>query len=126
MKNAPNFALSEFACKCGKCKIPADVQANLEKLAPVLQAIRDHFKTPIQIVSGYRCPAHNAAVGGAKASFHMKGIASDIVLAGVPPLKVAAFAKTLPQVGGLHAYVAQGFTHVDIRPRVNGQITSWA
>lgn len=33
---------------------------------------------PIRIVSGYRDPAHNVAVGGAKNSQHVYGTASDI------------------------------------------------
>jgi uncharacterized protein YcbK (DUF882 family) len=43
-----------------------------------LQRLRDDFKLPIQITSGYRCPEHNAAIGGSKASQHMQGKAVDI------------------------------------------------
>lgn len=36
------------------------------------------MQRPIAIVSGYRCPVHNAAVGGARDSQHMYGAAADI------------------------------------------------
>jgi uncharacterized protein YcbK (DUF882 family) len=32
------------------------------------------------INSGYRCPNHNAEVGGEENSLHMKGVATDIML----------------------------------------------
>jgi uncharacterized protein YcbK (DUF882 family) len=37
----------------------------------MLEEIRTHFDRPIHILSGYRCPAHNKAVGGAPDSQHM-------------------------------------------------------
>lgn len=36
---------------------------------------------PIYVNSGYRCPRHNAAVGGVPNSQHMRGEAADIRLA---------------------------------------------
>ena len=34
---------------------------------------------PITVTSGYRCPALNAAIGGAKDSQHMRGEAADFI-----------------------------------------------
>lgn len=38
---------------------------------------------PLRIVSGYRCPVHNAAVRGAPDSQHMYGTAADLELGAV-------------------------------------------
>jgi uncharacterized protein YcbK (DUF882 family) len=55
------------------------IKTNLKKLCTdVLQPIRDKYRHPIIITSGYRCPALNSAVGGAKTSQHMTGCAADI------------------------------------------------
>lgn len=52
---------------------------NLIKLAQnILQPIRDEYKHPIIVNSGYRCPELNKIVGGAQTSQHMKGEAADI------------------------------------------------
>jgi hypothetical protein len=37
----------------------------------VLEPIRDHFSTPINIHDAYRDPSHNARVGGKPNSFHL-------------------------------------------------------
>ena len=46
----------------------------------VLEPLRRHFNVPIRINSGYRSPALNKAVGGAKRSYHLQGRAADIPL----------------------------------------------
>lgn len=51
---------------------------NIAETASKLQQIRDVFGQPIKVNSGYRTLAVNKAVGGAKASAHMRGLAADI------------------------------------------------
>lgn len=51
---------------------------NIMKTASKLQQIRDAFGQPIKVNSGYRTLEVNKAVGGAKASAHMRGLAADI------------------------------------------------
>lgn len=51
---------------------------NIAETASKLQRIRDVFGQPIKVNSGYRTPAVNKAIGGAKASAHMRGLAADI------------------------------------------------
>lgn len=66
------------------------------------------------INSAYRTPAKNKSVGGATYSQHMYGIAADIVVKGVTPKQVAAYAETLlPNKGGIGIYPT--FTHIDVR-----------
>lgn len=101
-----NFNASEFACKhCGE--IVVDL-----KLVAILQAIRTHFGKPVTITSPYRCATHNKAVGGATGSYHLKGRAADIIVAGVAPAEVAKYAESIGVLGiGLYS----SFTHVDTR-----------
>ena len=57
---------------------PPGVVRNLRRLAALLEKIRKLLGgTPILVSSGYRCAALNAAVGGARASAHMAGLAAD-------------------------------------------------
>ncbi len=88
-KKACNFKVSEFACKDGSDEIKID-----SKLVIMLQLIRDHFKKPVIINSGYRTVEYNKKIGGAKYSQHIYGKAADIHIEGVKPLSIAQFAET--------------------------------
>jgi uncharacterized protein YcbK (DUF882 family) len=113
-----NFHLSEWACKCSRCstvKVDSTHVANLQKL-------RDKLGKPISINSAYRCPAHNAEVGGVPNSEHVQGCATDIVVAGMSP---SAVANACESFDGLGRYAS--FTHVDSRgsqARWNGLVES--
>ena len=65
--------------------VPENVKALVEN---VLDPLREKYGKPIKVNSGYRCPKHNLAVGGATQSQHMKGEAADIAPAG---LQVTAY-----------------------------------
>ena len=113
---AKNFVSSEFACRGRGCCQVVRVDP---KLVAYLQTIREHFGQPVTINSGYRCPGHNKAVGGASASRHTLGMAADIAVAGVAPAKVAKFAEQLG-VGGIGLYETDAdgyFVHLDTRER---------
>ena len=107
---SPHFRRQEFTCNhCGK--LPQDPPA---KLLEWLEAVRTHFNAPTVIRSGYRCPTHNANVGGARNSRHVIGDAADIAVSGVQAHKVHAFLKRLiGNTGGLGRYTT--FTHIDTR-----------
>jgi zinc D-Ala-D-Ala carboxypeptidase len=56
---------------------------NMQLLAfCVFQPIRNHFKRPIHVSSGYRSQALNKAVGGSRTSQHSTGQAMDIDMDG--------------------------------------------
>lgn len=85
MKLTNNFTLEELyasatANRKGIDNYPSPVvQKNLRMLAEkILQPIRDEYKHPIIVTSGYRCAKLNTAVGGAKTSQHLTGCAADI------------------------------------------------
>lgn len=86
-----NFRLAEFKCKCSRC----DTVLVDTALTDILQQIRDHFGVSVNINSGYRCPEHNAEVGGASGSHHMQGMAADIVVEGIAPKEVALYAESI-------------------------------
>lgn len=60
---------------------PVDAKAYLVELCVmILQPIRDAYKQPITVTSGYRSKALNNAVGGSKSSQHLRGQAADITV----------------------------------------------
>lgn len=110
----PNFSKREMACKCG-CTTPVGVAVNLAKLARALEELRALAGLPLTITSGYRCPAHNKRIGGAKMSQHTLGIAADIVSKKLTPKELAALANQVPAFinGGIGVY--SSWIHVDVR-----------
>lgn len=89
MKLTQNFTLEEMtvSATAKRLKIINDPSITeimkLQKLcSEVLQPIRDKFKKPIVVTSGYRCPKLNAAVGGVRTSQHLLGEAADISVGG--------------------------------------------
>lgn len=85
MKITENFTLEELiktntALGIDNTPTPEAIE-NLKNIAiKILQPIRDQFKVPVIVTSGYRSPAYNKAIGGAVGSQHMKGEAVDIDL----------------------------------------------
>ena len=62
------------ANECG-----SEILENIRSLCEtILEPLRQHAGIPIQLNSGYRCPALNRAVGGSSQSQHLKGEAADI------------------------------------------------
>jgi len=106
MKFTDNFNSEEFTCGCGKC-----VDIINRDFVNTLQKIRDEFG-PMRITSGYRCEDHNKAVGGSEKSYHMRGMAADILCASWPRRIL------LIQLGlkyGLTVGLGKGFIHLDSR-----------
>lgn len=95
-----NFSLqeltkSETALRLNIPNRPGKVAlANLTLLAEkVLQPTRDHFKKAVKVNSGYRSPAVNTAIGGAVNSDHMRGMAADIEIPGLPNAELAFWIR---------------------------------
>lgn len=75
-----------------------------------LNILRDRFGAPIRIISGYRTARSNEAVGGAKRSYHMYGLAAD-----VSPHQDLAMVLKLRVFSGIGTYPRSGVGHVDVR-----------
>ena len=119
MKANKYFTLAEFKCKCGKCEMPQGTPP--DKLIDILCEIREHYGSPLIINSGYRCPTHNAKVGGAANSRHTKGDAVDFVVKGVKTKEVYEFCENLPCADEIGLAIKhnpnefKGFVHLDTR-----------
>jgi len=110
-----HFNLKEFECPCcHRVKLSPDLVKLLEK-------IRKKIGKPIVISSGYRCPFHNEAVGGKPHSYHLLGMAADIVVPHFSPVELGrvAFEAGAPTV---IVYPSRGFVHIDIREKGLGLV----
>ena len=108
-----NFSRLEFTCRCG-CGYD---DINLDLVA-ALQKLRDLLGQSLHVTSGCRCKAHNAAVGGAVNSYHVKGWAADVSTKLISPGALADYAEEHIQEfreGGIGRY--PGFVHLDIGPK---------
>lgn len=106
-----NFSRHEFKCPCCN-RLEFD-----PLLVDSLQDLRTLVRVPITITSGYRCERHNKAVHGEPHSYHMSGLAADIVIAGMTPIQMLTYAEEIPAFvrGGIGVYPQNGFIHVDTR-----------
>lgn len=112
-----HFSTSEMACPhCGRCNLHP-------KLLPALEALRTLAGVGIVVHDAYRCPEHNAAVGGVPHSEHMLGMAADISIGDLTGEQMYALAQRVPDFnsGGIGLYDSP-FIHVDVR----GQRARWA
>lgn len=84
------------------------------RLVVVCERLRRELNVPITITSGYRTKAHNKRVGGSKDSYHIKGLAVDMVPKGISLRKFFIKATKIKDVGGLGWY-EDSHIHIDIR-----------
>jgi len=96
------------------------------KLLDLVNLLQRHLGSTadVQVISGYRSPATNAAmhehsVGVAAHSLHMQGMAMDIRLGDVALDRLRNAALAL-QAGGVGFYPAEDFVHVDV-----GRVRRW-
>lgn len=104
-----------------RCRMTDEEQMIDPGLIEILDALEDHFHaTEIRLISAYRSPARNNAMRGrnrrvARESYHMKGMAADIEIAGVSAPSTRDFAYFLNQ-GGVGYYSGRSYIHVDTGP----------
>lgn len=117
IKLSKNFNAREFRCGLGSPCSACTVTLIDPQLVVYLQKIRDYFGVEVELTSAYRCPSYNRNIGGATGSRHSKGQAADIVVRGVAPRRVAAYAEYIGVKGiGLYETAADGyFVHIDTR-----------
>ena len=84
----PNFSRAEFLCRCGCGR--ADMDPNFMTW---LQGLRDVFKRPMIVSSGFRCPEYNARVSSTGTDGpHTTGKAVDIAVAGAAAFYLLSLA----------------------------------
>ena len=115
-KLSEHLYVREFSCRCGCCLCdPTD------RLLTLFEKVRAVLGVKMHITSGQRCAEHNARIGGASGSQHVKGNALDFYCTEYPPEKVvdkitAAYnLGMLPELGGIGYSKTKGFVHIDAR-----------
>jgi hypothetical protein len=111
MKPTTNFSAAEFQCK--HCKKHGIQQAFVDHL----QRLRDALRTPIEIISGFRCPKHPLeASKKAGPGMHAFGIAADILVSALPPADVyEIIVRDFPEFRGIGASRYRNTLHIDTR-----------
>lgn len=108
-KVGKNFVVKEFACKDGSQVVFID-----SYLVSILDVLRDQIGKPVYINSGYRTPEWNAKCGGAKHSYHMRGMAADIRVDGMKAKEIANKLNAIvPNECGIIVY--KYWVHFDVR-----------
>ena len=96
-----NFSLWEFACHdANNTPVPEKLKSNALALAEQLQVIRDEVGR-ISINSGYRTPAYNRAIGGAKLSQHLYCKGADFTSTNKTPAQMKTIILRLIKEGKL-------------------------
>ena len=94
---------------------PPELHQNMLHVAEQLEIVRAHYRKPLRVLSCYRAPEVNTAVGGSKTSAHRFAMAADFIIPGVPVVEVARwcaenlidFDQVICEFG---AWVHLGFT----------------
>lgn len=109
VKLTKHFKVKEFACRSGSQVVFID-----DYLYSVLEILRNKLGKPVIITSGYRTPEWNAKCGGAKYSYHMRGMAADIRVNGISPKELAKkLNEIVPDECGIIVY--SNWVHFDVR-----------
>lgn len=108
-KVGQHFKVKEFACQDGSQVVFID-----SYLVSILDILRNEVGKQVIINSGYRTPKRNKEVGGAKYSYHMRGMAADIRVHGMTPKQVANMLNEIvPNECGIIVY--KNWVHFDVR-----------
>jgi hypothetical protein len=111
MKKPIYFNWSEFDSP----DIGSGGEANMQiQTVGMIDRARQLYGKPMHIDSGYRTPAHNAAVGGVTGSSHVEGWAVDIACERADYLTMVA---VLYAVGFRRFGLMNGAIHVDCDPK---------
>ena len=108
--NSQFFTRKELACRgTEECEMNDEFMSKLEQL-------RIKFNEPMIITSGYRHPAHNMAIGGARYSAHVQGRAVDVSVMGKSALRLVRLALGCGMTGigvAQRGSAAKRFIHLD-------------
>lgn len=109
MNVGKHFKVKEFACKDGSQAVFIDTH-----LVSILDILRNKVGKPVIITSGYRTPEWNAKCGGAKYSYHLRGMAADIRVEGMTAKEIAKKLNGIvPNECGIIVY--DKWVHFDTR-----------
>ena len=123
----PHFSDAELKCRGTNCSADrthgCGVNGCQQKLVDALEAFRALVGKPVIVSSAYRCPRHNAEVGGAPHSEHVEGLAADIRVVGMTAGQLEAIARKISAIRGIGRADHQQYIHVDVRPTLT--LATW-
>lgn len=93
-----------------------DVACLKPGLVGILKTVERHFGKKLIVTSGFRSPAYNRKVNGAKRSQHMYCAAADVQVPGVSKWELAKYVRSMPGRGGVGTYCHTASVHIDIGP----------
>ena len=87
------------------------------RLLDLLDQLRENIGGPLELNCAYRCPEHNAEVGGITNSQHVLGTAADVARPDFLTMsQFEWYVRQLPFDGiGVYHADAGDFIHVDVR-----------
>lgn len=95
---------------------PAELWAHILPTLRVMEWLRAEFGgRPLRVVSGYRDPAYNRAVGGAEHSLHVAFNAADLFSDSVAPRQLARRLAAHPDADRFGIGLYPTFVHLDTR-----------
>lgn len=109
-KVGQHFKVKEFACKDGSQVVFID-----DHLVSILDTLRNQVGKPVYINSGYRTPTRNKEVGGAKYSYHMRGMAADIRINDMSAKEIANKLNAIVSPDECGIIVYESWVHLDTR-----------
>lgn len=112
-KLSEHFFSEEFVCSC-----PCNMVRIELRIVDALEKLREFINDlPITILSGYRCAAHNKAVGGVENSAHKHGVGADVRVDAMSAEDLFRKAKELGIFTGIGLSVEDNYVHVDVMDR---------
>ena len=111
-KIGQHFKVREFACKDGSQVVFID-----SYLVSILDILRNQVGKLVIINSGYRTPTRNKEVGGAKYSYHMRGMAADIRINGMTAKEIANKLNKIVPPDECGIIVYSTWVHIDTRTK---------
>jgi uncharacterized protein YcbK (DUF882 family) len=124
------FDRDDFICH-DETEVPDNLLENLDELVGhVLDPLRDAWRGPLWVVSGYRTEEYNRRIKGAEDSMHVQAKAADIRPGDVRmtrqlhdlALRMRGEGR-LPFLGGIGLY--RTWIHVDTGMRADGRLRRW-
>lgn len=128
----PNFKVSEFYSTSPDAPKSHFID---DRLPQILEAIRTFYGVPVRITSSFRTQRHQHFLtlnnGGAKNSYHCKGLAIDFEFAKNESTYMNMFSNEVRKRGQLWQKLRSlglsgiglygGFIHIDVRPEAGNQ-----
>ena len=114
---SPHFNVKEFKCKCGQNH---NILIADELISKLEQLYSRQNCSKIIVTSGYRCSAHDKAIGGTSTGQHTKGTAADVVCYGqdgqpISSKSVSCTAQDLNFSGIANIDSSYTVTHLNVR-----------